>query len=112
MKKMIVPFYVLLWDFNKKEIEQFDVMEPLLKGLKEEKKRGYRLFCDNKKPETFDEYKKFILSYCQYRFWSKCEYEILVNGFPPNGESKKIDAFYQIKMNIDIITQHFIMQLR
>lgn len=110
--KKIAPFYVLLWDFNKKEIEQFDIMKPLLNGFKQEKKRHFRVYGEGKVPETFDEYKKFILSYCQCHFWSKCEYEILVNGFPPNGESKKIDAFYQIKMNIDIITQHFIMQLR
>lgn len=111
MPKQYNPFYVLLWDFNKKEIERFDIIEPLIAGLNEDKKKGYRVFCDNKKPETFDDYKKFILSYCRYRFWGKCEYEVVINGFPPFGESKKIDAFYQIEMNIDIITQHFMSQV-
>lgn len=110
------PYYVLLWDFNKKQPEYYDIMPYLINTFNEEKKCKFKVFCKDGEPETFEQFKEFILNACRYQFWSRCEYEFIMVQWPyneknPLKDSKKIDAYEQIKMNINIITQHFINEI-
>lgn len=105
MKKLLTPFNVLVWDFNRDALFRYDVMPYLLSQWEEMMKHRRRK--DFHKPSTFDEVKEWILKESRYQFWSRCQYEIVVTGFPPGKNDTKIDVFAQIEMNIDIITRLF-----
>ena len=49
--------------------------------------------------------KKLILNWSRRKYWCKSEYEILVGDLSCKA-SEKIDAFRQIEMNIDRITEY------
>ena len=57
--------------------------------------------------ETFDEFRYFVKMNSLYRFWSRCEYEIIVCGCPKSKKKTKIDAYDQIMQNIDVVTGLF-----
>jgi len=143
MKKIIPPYYCINWDANHNKIEYYDIMPYLVDCWKEERKHKHKHWNneDNKgvdntrMPETFEEFKQFVLGNSFYRFWSRCEYEVIVSAWPPHprrdesGNIKmfnydvyfpekyivstidfyddKLDIYQQIKANIDVITKHF-----
>ena len=90
-------WYVYVDDFNKKEIEKFNVFQSLnfLEGCK-------RTF---KKYKDIDIIEKEIKSWAMYSFWSKCEYEIvltsLFNSERHKFKDEKIDVYDQLLMNWD-----------
>ena len=55
-------------------------------------------------PATWEELKEFIKGESQYHFWSRCEYEMIIHGWPVRKNDYKIDVHEQIMMNIDTIT--------
>jgi hypothetical protein len=56
-------------------------------------------------PETFDEFRGFIESESACMFWSRCEWEMIIHGWPVRKNDYKIDVHEQIMMNIDVITE-------
>ena len=98
MKRNIKPYKVISWDFNHDDIEYYDIMPFLIDSYKKIKKN---------KPKAFDEIKEFIINESRYRFWSRCEYEVIITGWPKQKREVKIDIFDQIMKNIDVITTHF-----
>lgn len=102
MKRNIKPYKVISWNFNHDDIEYYDIMPFLIDSYKKIKKN---------KPKTFDEIKEFIINESRYRFWSRCEYEVIITGWPKQKREVKIDIFNQIMENIDVITTHFISHL-
>ena len=72
-----------------------------------------------KYPESFEEIRNWVDREIKYQYWSRCEYEIILSPWPSrendngetiirDGEGKKIDIYWQCKMNLDIITTIFI----
>lgn len=57
------------------------------------------------KPKTFDEFKEFIKSESLYQWWARCEYEIIITDWPSRRVEEKWDIHKQVLMNIDIITE-------
>ena len=58
------------------------------------------------RPNTFDEFKEFVRSKSMYQFWSRCEYEIVLNSlFSGRTKEEKIDVYFQISLNIDVVTK-------
>ena len=102
MKRNIKPYKVISWNFNHDDIEYYDIMPVLIDSNKKIKKN---------KPKPFDEIKEFIINESRYRFWSRCEYEVIITGWPKQKREVKIDIFNQIMENIDVITTHFISHL-
>lgn len=90
-------FNVINYDFNKKEFYAYDVIPYLLERYDKED--------DDKKPKTFDEFKKFIDSWAMYQWWSRCQYEIVLQNWPNGDVDKKVDVYWQVKNNIDLITE-------
>lgn len=87
-------FNVIVYDFNKQDFIPYDVMPYLVR-------------CYNKasnKPKTFEEFKKFIERESKYQWWSRCEYEIILESWPNTNVNEKWDVHRQVMMNIDIIT--------
>lgn len=98
-------FYVLNYDFNSKNIINFNVFDNCHvydSALKLTKKH-----LRNKKKFTYEEYKKELLSTIMWQEWGRREYEISVgDAFETNLDKfKKIDCYEQAKPNIDVIAQ-------
>ena len=96
MKRKIKSFNVINFDFNSNEFESSAVMPYLVGCYKIEKK--------DKRPVTFDEFKKFVESNSMYMYWSRCEYEVILLDWPNQKTNKKIDIHWQIMNNIDLVT--------
>ena len=55
---------------------------------------------NRKKKHTPDELIERELRHkCMYYFWSKCEYEVVVTGFPDTKTERKIDIYDQLDAN-------------
>jgi hypothetical protein len=88
LKKKLIAAY------DKKELNGDD--EPF-------KKIVNRFFWDEKKRYTKytpDELIEIELRRkCMYYFWSKCEYEVIVTGWPDTNTERKIDIYDQLDAN-------------
>lgn len=82
---------VLVHDINHGRIEEYDVVpafEAWLDDLRPKDRPKTR--------EAFDE----ELEHCaRYRFWAKCEYEVLVGGLFSKADPEKTDVYRQLKLN-------------
>lgn len=90
-------FYVLMWDFNNDMIEHYDVLPYFRNRIDEQDKK--------KSPKTIEEFKQFVKDESMYQFWSRCEYEMIIHGWPMKKNNYKIDVHEQIMMNLDIIAE-------
>ena len=106
-------FFVMYKNFNNGEIEKHDVFPSLYNRIFTSagklSKKSFYTFDDNfnKMPITSKEQlKNFIISHFAYHYRCKCEWEFIVCDWPPrdNPREKKIDAFQQLMLNIDLIT--------
>lgn len=88
-------FNVIIYDFNNKEFKPYNII-PYLK--EEYYKEEYNFI-------FFDDFKEFIINKSKYKWWSRCEYEIILTDWPNQKHEEKWDVYKQIEMNIDIITQ-------
>jgi hypothetical protein len=77
--------------------ETYDVMPYLIAEYDELKN----------KPTTFEDCKKFVDDKIRYKFWGKCEYEVILVEWPSGSHEKKIDIYDQVKMNINVVTKIF-----
>ncbi len=117
--KEIEPFYVLNWDINQNDLKYLDIMPYFLRNWEEDKRRKYKIWCSvdkigqvTKMPETFEEFEEFVFNVSRYTFMSRCEYEIIISDWPNQMKHIKVDVFQQIKMNLDLITKHFMNQIK
>ena len=87
---------VYISDFNAKNIKQYNIFDHY--SFREDCKKAAK-----KKGITFDEFKKEIKTSLTYFFWSKCEWEIILEDWPPHESfnKKKIDVCHQVMMNFD-----------
>lgn len=116
--KNLKKFNVLNWDFNRDMIYQYDVLPYFrecyidkVKEFKQVSKRKWYAKADEKTkkwyqvPETYEEFKKFIEDQSRYQFWARCEYEMIIHGWPVRKNDYKIDIHEQVMMNLDIICE-------
>lgn len=111
-------FNVINYNINAREFESYDVIPHLVS----------KYYKKDKKPKTFEEFKKFVKAEACHQWWARCEYEIVLSPWPytlsPSEKGKeedsveawkehwkkhlqeceKIDVFYQVMMNLDVIT--------
>lgn len=87
-------FNVVCEDFNRRKIVPYDVI-PYFVGAYNEAEE---------KPVTFDEFKQFVKNESMYMFWSRCEYEVIICGWPNEDMKEKWDIHRQIMMNLDTVT--------
>lgn len=88
-------FNVIIEDVNSRKYIPYDVIPYLVDCYRHTKI----------KPETFIEFKEFIIKQSRYQWWARCEYEIVLQSWPTGRNEKKIDVYWQIMMNIDLITE-------
>lgn len=89
-----MKYYVLRYNINTRKLEYYNIFDniKLLKGIEKIK--------SIKSHKDFIEELDSLLKYC---FMSKAEYEILAQDIFEKQEKQKIDVYYQLKPNIDII---------
>lgn len=102
-------FNVLIWDFNRDELEHYDVL-PYLRSCYKKRQERFKKGEDNRYthvPETLEEFKQFVEDESRYQFWARCEYEMILHSWPPrkDGNEYKLDVYEQIAMNVDIIAE-------
>lgn len=89
-------FNVLIWDINSDKLITYDILPYF--------RREYDEATKSKRPKTREEWTDFVKRKGLYMYWSRCEYEILITGWPTCDKSScKIDVWYQIENNFDII---------
>lgn len=116
--KLIYPeYFILEKDFNTSKIKKYDVLKPvfntILTSSGEINNKNFYYFDDNfekKKIESKLDLYKFLYDEFMRRYWSRCEWEFIVVDWPYKNDSIKdsnpikIDAFEQLKPNLNIIT--------
>ena len=95
-------FNVIIFDINSEKFVLHDVMPYFRKEYKALVNGEWH---DEKLPETIDDFKHFIKRVGMYRYWSRTEYEIILLDWPSQKIKKKIDVWYQIENNIDLIAR-------
>ena len=93
----ITAYYVLVYNVNSNKVEGFYIIPYLVHEYNEE----------SSKPKTFDEFVQFVDRKSKYQFWSRCQYEIVMDSFPEY-KKQKVDVYFQIQQNLKLITQIFI----
>lgn len=101
MKKRSVDtrWNVWIWDFNHDSLEVYDVMPRFIAAFKSLKKKDI--------PDTIEKLSDWLNSEAHYMFWSKCEYEMIIHGWPERKNDSKVDVYDQLKMNWDAFVEYF-----
>lgn len=109
-KNFNLEYYVMEYDCADKYVKRFNVfytsiVNNLIKNLIKKKINNYSSLRD------------FLRREFMYYFWSKSEHEILVsslhNFFVKDTDYiQKVDVWYQIELNLDLICEHIITELR
>lgn len=97
----MLTWNVIYGNFNSREIEIYNIFRHW--AFKQDCVKAAKKFMDNK--ESFaDEVRKSLM----YYFWSKCEWEVIVQHWPNNERfhDKKIDVYSQVMMNWDIFIDY------
>lgn len=98
IKRSNLEWYALKYDFNSKKIVKFNVMY----GIAE-------LIRKNVKKKTIHDkatLKEFLKREFMYRYWSKCEHEVLISGLFNEDNAEKIDVWRQLEINLDNIVEY------
>ena len=113
MKIEDLKWFVKNWDFNKKELEDFNIFRnwKFIEGVQEAVDKYFTY------PETLDEdiydydaFKEDIRKELQYCFWSKREYEVFIGDAFETDLSKyeKVDIYSQVLPNLDILCNYIL----
>ena len=97
-----MEYYVLNYDFNKKELYYFNIFNNI--RFLETVEYALDNYIDKK------DFKEKIDTGLKSVFWSRREYELFIgDAFEENLDMyKKIDAYSQIKPNLDILVDYIL----
>ena len=90
---------VWIWNFNNDSLEQYDVVPMLLRELKSLRKEDFPM--DKRSMD------RELKTWAQYYFWSRCEYEMIVQGLPKKDNEEKVDVYDQLMLNWDTFSEAF-----
>lgn len=88
-------FNVLRWEINGNKLVPYDVLPYFRREYNELKK--------SERPTTREQMAEFVKRKGMYRYWSRCEYEIIISPWPNQDKDVKIDVWAQIEMNLDLV---------
>lgn len=98
------PFYCIHQEYNRRRFEPYDIMPYFLNEWKETKK--------SKRPTNLIDIKNWLRSRAQYMYWSRCEYEVILAGWPNTDNQRKIDIYDQIVMNLPLVVEVFCKNIK
>ena len=100
-KKSAIPSYnVWIWDFNHDALESYDVVPRFVESIRQYTK-------PKSLPKTKEALNEILESNVRYSFWSKCEYEMIIHGWPEQNNDQKVDVYQQLKLNWPIFLDFF-----
>ena len=116
-------YYVLNDDFNKHHIEPFNIFrnwyvneqtaKAVRKYLRAPSKFKYEKYWSHEVLYGFEAFVAELDSIIRCEEWSRCEYEIMVNGmFSKDENAQKIDCYEQCKPNMAMIAREVIYQYK
>ena len=87
---------VFVENINRQCIEKYNIFDHA----------AFRNDCDaawKEYKDNFSKFKEAVQRSMMYYFWSKCEWEVIVSGFPPSRKfhDAKIDVYEQVYINWD-----------
>lgn len=104
-KNIKLEWNVLIHDFNSDKIIKHNIFDSYyIERIEKDVKK--KLVYDH---ETLKELSKTIW---MSRYWCRSEYEILVSGLFSKSQETKLDAWYQIEINLDRIIEYVNAQLQ
>lgn len=107
VKNVKLEWNVLLWDNNQNKVRNYNIF---YHGFIE---RLHKEIVRKKSIKTYADLKEYIKRWAMYNYWCKCEFEIFIGDFLTKEEDfEKIDAYRQIEMNLDRITEYVINELK
>jgi hypothetical protein len=104
MKKNITPFYCIIEDFNAQKFGPYDVMPYFMRTWEYDKSHKH---LRERLPKSYAELRNWIEGKSRYMYWARCEYEIVLHGWPDTDTHEKWDIHQQIMMNIDLLVRIF-----
>lgn len=99
IKKPAIKWIVWNWNSSFDQLEDYDVMPYFIRTYKALKKKD--------RPATIDDLSKWLDTEAHYMFWAKCEYEIIVHGWPMRKNDEKVDIYRQLRLNWDVFVKYF-----
>lgn len=97
-----MKFYAFMQDLNSDKLIYTNVIrQDLIDRVKKAIKKNY----------TYDEIKEEVKRELMFCYWSKSEYEVIVSNWGGKDFEKKIDIWYQLEPNLDLITTNLIKEL-
>lgn len=93
----MLEWYVFVADFNSKKIKKYNIFDHW--SFREDCRKTAK-----KKEITKKEFCEEIRSSLMYYFWAKCEWEMLLNDFPPHESfnQKKVNVYEQVMLNHEV----------
>ena len=90
----MLTWNVFVGNFNTKSIEVYNIF----------KHSGFIKSCRKALIESDGDDRAFLVAVnreLRYYFWSKCEYEVIISGWPPSDtfNDSKVDIYAQVCMN-------------
>ena len=102
----MISWNVWRYNFNEKRIEEYNIFTH----------KEFRTDCQviaRKWGRNRKEFEERILHSLVFYFWSKCEYEVILSGWPPTkdgSEARKVDVRDQVLLNttpfLDYLWKH------
>ncbi len=96
----MLEWNVFIESINEKKIKEYNVFNNT--AFLDDCKKAFRKY--GKTEETRDELVDSIRTSAMYYYWCKCEWEVIITGWPPQREDsgfreKKVDVFSQLSLN-------------
>lgn len=106
IKNVNLNYNVLLYDFNKNNIINYNVLRHIDTNIIHKKIKKNEI-------TNYNDLKEYLDREFRYNFSSRSEFEIMVGDLLMKEDKFiKIDAYRQIKMNLDLIVKHVIDEMR
>lgn len=96
----LLSYNVWIWNINHDALEQYDVVPRFVESIK-------RYIKPKDRPQTKKDLEKILESDAHYYFWSKCEYEMVIHGWPTRENDQKVDVYGQLQLNWPIFVDFF-----
>ena len=99
----MLEWKVYVGDFNAGEIKEYNIFRH--HSFVEDCKKTAKKY---KNDEQREEFEKEVRQSLMYHYWSKCEWEVVIDHWPPSDRAKaiKVDVYDQVMLNWDIFIDY------
>lgn len=103
VKNVKLEWYVLRWDFNKKEVVNYNVLADVVEDIAREVRAKH---VHNKSI-----LREYLKTQFMYNYWSKTECEFYISDLHGN-DYRKVDIWKQIEPNLNNIVEYVNYQMK